>query len=139
MESACDTGTVNKTEKHEEGHNWADPVYYPQLHQYQQGHRLVPTEAEAYLWEYLSGDKLGVRFRREYIIGEHIADFVCLKHKLIVEVDGGYHNEVGQMEDDEIRTSDLNRLGFHVIRFTNEEVLNNIDSVLDSILDNLNN
>ncbi len=67
------------------------------------------------------------------IIGDYIADFACLAQKLIIEVDGGYHSTESQMQEDELRTQVLNRLGFRVIRFTNEEVMYDTETVLDKI------
>lgn len=75
---------------------------------------------------------------RQYIIGDYIADFVNLYMKLVIEVDGGYHMERTQQEDDAIRTQWLEEHGFRVIRFTNEEVLFDLDHTLDVILEHLN-
>ncbi|WP_175416273.1 isoleucine--tRNA ligase [Aggregatimonas sangjinii] len=99
------------------------------------------TDAEKILWESLRGKKLdGFKFRREHIIDEFIVDFVCLSKQLIIEVDGGYHLKQEVKEADELRTKILeNDLGFHLIRFTNEEVIVNIDSVLKTISKKLNN
>jgi len=76
---------------------------------------------------------LGVEFRRQHIIGDYIADFICLEKKLIIEVDGGYHSLPDQVEDDETRSRNLEALGYHVIRFSNEEVLNDTASVVERI------
>lgn len=96
------------------------------------------TDTEIILWECLSGKKLeGYKFRRQHIIDEFIVDFVCLKENLIVEIDGGYHEKPEIQEADKLRTEILEQLGYRVIRFTNEEVLGNIDGVLDSILNAL--
>lgn len=76
-------------------------------------------------------------FRRQYVIYDYIVDFVCLDKALVVEVDGAYHSEREQAEDDEVRTAHLEQIGFRVIRFKNEDVLNNVDSVLDKIRDEL--
>ena len=62
-----------------------------------------------------------------------IADFICLEKNLIIEVDGGYHNASEQKEADELRTQILNEIGFKVIRFTNEEIITNIDQVIHKI------
>lgn len=100
-----------------------------------------PTEAEKILWENLRGKKLeGHKFRREHIIDEYISDFVCLSKKLIVEVDGGYHNEPEVKENDNFRDTFLkDNFGFRTIRFTNEEVIGDIDSVLNKIESELKN
>ena len=88
--------------------------------------RRYPTTAEAMLWENVRGKALGVRFRRQHQIGSYIADFVCLKYNLVVEVDGGYHYFGNQIISDEIRTKYLESQGFTVIRFDNNEVLQDI-------------
>jgi guanylate kinase len=95
--------------------------------------RRYPTAAEAMLWENIRGKSLGVRFRRQHPIGSYIADFVCLKYNLIIEVDGGYHYIGNQLISDEIRTKYLESQGFTVIRFDNNEVLQNIDAVISKI------
>lgn len=97
--------------------------------------RRNPTEAESVLWNYLSGDKLGVHFRRQHPVFGYIPDFVCIGQKLIIEIDGGYHLADEQQGLDAERTRWLNKAGFHVLRFTNEEVLSDIDSVLEEISD----
>jgi len=97
--------------------------------------RRNPTEAESVLWNYLSGDKLGVHFRRQHPVFGYIPDFVCIGQKLIIEIDGGYHLAGEQQGLDAERTRWLNKAGFHVLRFTNEEVLSDIDSVLEEISD----
>ena len=94
--------------------------------------------AEQYLWEHLRNGALGVDFLRQHIVGDYIADFASRHGGLIVEVDGGYHTERQQVEDDANRESILQQMGFHVLRFTNEEVINNIESVLQQIEDYLN-
>lgn len=85
------------------------------------------------LWFYLSNKQLGVRFRRQHIIGQYIADFACLEKMLVVELDGGYHSIPEQHISDEQRTADLQEMGFSVIRFTNEELFQGIDLVLTKI------
>ena len=89
------------------------------------------TEAEGILWKQLKANQLGVKFRRQHIIGRFIADFVCLPAKLVIEVDGKIHEN--QQEYDAQRTEYLNEKGFKVIRFTNEEIIGNINSVTEKI------
>ena len=101
--------------------------------------RKEPTDAEAALWELLRDKKLGDKFRRQHLIDDFIVDFVCLSKNLVIEVDGGYHNDPTQKEYDEQRTLYLNEKGFKVIRFTNEEVLGNTEAVLTKIKDILVN
>ena len=91
------------------------------------------TQAEERLWQELRGNKLGIHFRRQHVIGIYIADFVSQHGGLVIEVDGGYHSEREQQEDDACRERDLENMGFHVMRFSNEEVLYDIDSVMSQI------
>ena len=99
--------------------------------------RKNPTEAESVMWSYLSDNKMGVHFRRQHPVCGYIPDFVSLKERLIIEIDGGYHFEGEQPEMDAERTQYLNQEGFVVLRFTNEEVLGDIDNVLEEISDAL--
>ena len=101
--------------------------------------RLEPTEAEDLLWQNLRGLKLGVKFRRQQPVDIFIPDFVCTQKKLMIEVDGGYHNKKEQIELDAERTRILEVLGYKVLRFTNEEVLKNVSSVLEKIRTELKN
>ena len=95
--------------------------------------RRYMTPAESALWEGLRNKNLGVKFRRQHPVNAYIPDFVCLEKLLVVEVDGGYHFVGNQQVSDEERTRYLEQNGFEVIRFTNEEVLGNIDGVLERI------
>ena len=88
-----------------------------------------PTEAESFLWDHLHNIK-GIRFKRQHPILYFIADFYCHKAKLIIEVDGGYHTIPEQYEYDKNRNTDLEELGLKVIRFTNEQVLFEIEKTL---------
>ena len=116
------------------GYQTADGFTYKLLKDFVGKHRSQPTEAENVLWEMLRDKRLnGFKFRRQHIIGNFIADFVCLSKKLIVEVDGAIHQLPENKISDEERTQELNKLGFKVIRFTNNEVLYQTDSVLSSI------
>ena len=133
----CDNSTVAKASPlgrlGEAGRLTANVANYGLLKEFAQNMRKFSTEAESALWEMLRRKNLDVRFRRQHIIGDFIVDFVCLKEKLIIEVDGGYHNEPNVTEYDKIRTQILNDLGFNVIRFTNEEVLADADNVQERI------
>ena len=111
----------------------ADASLYKVLQQRALQHRNYPTQAEAVLWEYLKGNRLGAKFRRQHLIGQYIPDFVCLSKQLIIEVDGGYHFIDDQIISDEQRTAHLESFGYHVIRFTNEEVLTDTQNVLQKI------
>ena len=95
--------------------------------------RQKQTKAEKILWEELKGKKLGVKFRRQHSIAKYIVDFYCHKHRLIIEIDGGYHNTENQQKSDLFRSKELERLGLKVIRFTNEEIYNSLSDVLNKI------
>lgn len=95
--------------------------------------RKNPTEAEDALWQMLRDKGIGYKFRRQHLIDRFIVDFVCLEKSLIVEVDGGYHENQEQVEADKQRTEILNNLGYTVIRFKNEEVIADTDNVLNKI------
>lgn len=114
-----------------------DASTYQQLLDKAREMRKNPTEAESVLWQFLSGDKMGAHFRRQHPVFGYIPDFICISHRLIIEVDGGYHFEGEQPEKDEERTLQLNQAGYVVLRFTNEEVLCNTDVVLEEIADAL--
>ena len=111
----------------------ASPDRYGILKEFAKENRQYPTEAERALWEMLKEDNLGFSFRRQHIIGDYIVDFVCLSRKLIVEVDGAYHAELQQQQEDAGRTQSLEKMGFRVIRFTNEEVIADTKNVLEKI------
>lgn len=97
---------------------------------YQRAHdlRKEPTPAEAKLWAYLRNDQLGVNFRRQHAIGNYIPDFCCIKKKLIIELDGSQHLE--QAEYDTERTKYFESLDYKVIRFWNNDVMNDINGVI---------
>ncbi len=98
--------------------------------------RREQTPAEGLLWQNLRAKRLnGAKFRRQHPIGNQIVDFCCLKHRLVVEIDGGQHAD--EVEKDAARTARLEAHGFKVIRFWNDDVLNNLEGVLTSIADAL--
>ncbi|TCK67468.1 5-methyltetrahydrofolate--homocysteine methyltransferase [Winogradskyella wandonensis] len=116
----------------------ADPLNYSLLKAYAKEMRNKPTEAEALLWDVLNNKKVdGYKFRRQHIIGSYIADFVCLKTNLIIEIDGLIHQLPENKVSDQERKKWLENEGFRVIRFTNNQVLSNLDFVLNSIRENL--
>ena len=112
---------------------WASPDRYELLRCFARENRKRQTPAESFLWEHIRQEQLGVDFRRQHVISDYIVDFVCFDKMLVIEVDGAYHAEREQMEDDEVRTAHLEQIGFRVIRFSNEEVLFNIEGVLKKI------
>jgi very-short-patch-repair endonuclease len=95
--------------------------------------RRAMTKAEWRLWYYMRGAGLGVSFRRQHPIGPYFADFYCAPLKLVIELDGGQH---AQREDyDAARTAYLNRSGIQVLRFWNNDVMENLDGVCREIAD----
>lgn len=92
------------------------------------------TEAEKKLWYFLRKSNFGVKFRRQQPIGPYFCDFVCLQRHLILEIDGGQHSNSMQ---DKIRDEFFNKEGFTVLRFWNNEVLENMEGVLQKIKENL--
>lgn len=93
------------------------------------------TESEKILWEKLRNNQLkGLKFRRQHPIGLYIADFYCHKLKLIIEVDGEYHNLPEQIEKDKERTQILESNGLQLIRFTNNEIQKNLEKTVSEIL-----
>lgn len=108
----------------------SSPDRYRLLREYARNNRRNATLAEQYLWEHLRGNVLGVDFLRQHVIGDYIADFVSRHEGLVIEVDGSCHSEPRQQEEDATREESLERMGYHVMRFSNEEVLYEIDNVL---------
>jgi very-short-patch-repair endonuclease len=96
------------------------------------------TEAEKLLWASLRSLRPdGTKFRRQQPIDDYIVDFVHLDKKLIIEVDGGQHNEPQTIAGDNKRTAYLESQGFHLIRFWDSDVLRNMDVVLEKIRETL--
>ncbi|MDH6354850.1 leucyl-tRNA synthetase [Dysgonomonas sp. PH5-45] len=96
--------------------------------------RKTPTETENIMWEALRNRNVGgYKFRRQHLIDSFIVDFVCLEKSVVVEIDGGYHNDPTQKQADQAKTERLEELGYHVIRFSNEEVIGSLDEVLEKI------
>ena len=127
------TKNENKSIPSIEKYKTAHPDIYALLKENAQEQKRYPTEAEKCLWEVLRAKKLGHRFRRQHIIGDFIVDFICLPLNLIIEVDGKYHNTPKQQKADYLRDSILNQTGYTILRFTNEEVIGNIDDVIHRI------
>ncbi|MBR0274051.1 MAG: endonuclease domain-containing protein [Bacteroidaceae bacterium] len=110
--------------------HWASPDRYDILRGFAKENRKNQTLAESVLWDALRTLDVGTRFNRQFIIGDYIVDFISQHEGLIIEVDGGYHAERQQQEDDAVREQYLEQRGFHVMRFSNEEVLYDLDNVL---------
>ena len=111
----------------------ADPMLYAMLKEYAEEHRKNPTDAENALWTLLKAKNLGHKFRRQHIVGDYIVDFFCCENNLCVEVDGNYHDAPEQIKKDKERTEYLQSIGCTELRFSNEEVLADTDSVLGII------
>jgi len=92
------------------------------------------TPAETVLWMHLKAGLEGYKFRRQHPIGIYIADFYCHRAKLIIELDGSIHQLAEVQQNDNKREADLLEWGYQVIRFSNEEVFNKINFVLNRIL-----
>lgn len=95
--------------------------------------RFAPTRSEEWLWRRLSGSKTGFAFRRQLVIANFIVDFAATKVRLVVEVDGGYHE--GRQPRDAARDRALNALGWRVLRVAESEVFGEIDRVVASLVD----
>ena len=96
--------------------------------------RRKQTDAEKAVWEILRRKQIsGFKFRRQESIGPYIVDFVSFGNKLIIEIDGGQHNEIGARSRDEARSAFLRSRGYKVMRFWNNDVLVNREAVAESI------
>jgi len=115
----------------------ANPLTYPVIKDYRKNLKDHQTKAELVLWEYLRNKKTGHKIRRQHVIDDFIPDFVCLSKKVIIEIDGEIHKF--QKGKDNLRTIRLNTLGYEVIRFTNDDVLNAPYQVAQKIKTYLNN
>jgi very-short-patch-repair endonuclease len=93
--------------------------------------RFAPTRSEEWLWRRLSGSKTGFAFRRQLVIGNAIVDFACAKMRLVVEIDGGYHE--GRQRPDAARDRALAALGWRVLRVTEQDVFADLDGVVARI------
>jgi N-acetyl-alpha-D-muramate 1-phosphate uridylyltransferase len=99
--------------------------------------RKFATHEEEIVWGYLSGNKLGVKFRRQHPVLFYIADFYCHQLKLVIEIDGSVHNKEDVKINDAIRQKEIEALGIKVIRYTNQQVLHIPEIVLKSIMSNI--
>ena len=99
-------------------------------------HNSTPQEQK--MWNLLRNNRYnGLKFRRQYVIGEYIVDFVCQEKMLIIEVDGGQHNKEDNIKYDKERTEYLESIGYTVIRFWNNDIRNNLQGVYEVIQQNL--
>ena len=90
------------------------------------------TDAEKSLWSKIRGEQLnGRHFYRQKIIGDYIADFYCPRARLVIEIDGGQHYSAEGKEEDRLRDEYMARAGVTVLRFSEREVLKNLEAVLE--------
>lgn len=116
------------------GYITATPEQWNYLIEYAKENRRQQTEAEAIMWQHLRNRNIeDQKFRRQHPIAGYIPDFVCLDKKIVVEVDGPYHDEAAQKKFDLMREQWLSESGFVMVRVTNGEVLSNIEDVLEKI------
>ena len=114
----------------------ADLQSYKYVKDFRENLKKNPTDAEELIWELLRNKKTGHKIRRQHIIDNFIVDFVCLRKKVIIEIDGEIHLQ--QQESDSLRTNTLNEKGYKVIRFANDEVFANPALVAEKIKEILN-
>ncbi|WP_243348669.1 endonuclease domain-containing protein [Parabacteroides sp. FAFU027] len=103
----------------------------PELYEKAKVLRNKMTPAEVVLWDRIRNNQLGVRFKPQHPIDIFIADFYCHKFKLVIEIDGEIHNS--QTEYDIGRTAEMESYGITVIRFTNDEIFNELERVMGEI------
>jgi len=109
----------------------SNPALYNKLEERAKAMRANPTEAEKLLWEKLRNKQLGVKFRQQHVINKFIVDFCSIQSALIIEIDGKIHDRQG--EEDTDRTKILEKEGYTVIRFSNDEILSDIEKVISII------
>ena len=113
------------------------PIYSgaePEILKLARENRKHSTPAERKLWEFLRKHKImGMKFRRQHPVLKFIADFYCHQAKLIIEIDGGYHDDQEQEESDQCRQKELEDIGLHVLRFRNEEIEMDVEGVVERI------
>jgi len=112
--------------------------YNRNLKQYSRQLRGNMTDAERRLWAEIRMKQLkGYQFYRQKPIGDYIVDFFCPRAKLVIEVDGSHHLVGESIEYDRVRNEYLSSFGLRVLRFTNTDVLKHIESVVESINENI--
>ena len=110
---------------------------WPILKDLSRENRRLSTVTEDILWQRLRGNQLGSKVRRQHVIENFIIDFAFLNEKLLIEVDGDYHNDQEQKKYDDSRSAYLMELGYEIMRFKNIEVENDVDSVIKKISEGL--
>lgn len=112
---------------------WKNHVF-PYIKDLARGFRKKPSGPEKLLWEALRNRKIGgLKFRRQFPFGRYIADFYCHEAKLIIEIDGISHEDRDQKNYDECRDQIMKINGLNVMRFKNDEIMNDLDRVLNKI------
>src|SRR5688572_6931854 len=111
----------------------ADKNLWQTLKSYSRVNRKNKTQAEDTLWQRIRNNQLGVKVRRQHAIEGYIVDFALLPVNLVIEIDGEYHNDEEQKLFDDIRSKCLKSIGLTLLRFTNEEVLEDVDLVINKI------
>lgn len=107
------------------------------IFQYAEVLRKNMTEAEQIIWERLCKNQLGVRIRRQHPVWKYIADYYCHELKLVIEIDGGIHLLKENKEYDIGRETTLNEFGIDIVRFTNDQVINEIEHVIEVITEKI--
>lgn len=115
----------------------AQPSLYGRTRQLAKEKRENPTQEESLLWHRLKGNQTGFHIRRQHIISSYLVDFVCLEKMVTIEVDGGYHNDPDVKEYDDARTAFLKEIGFTELRFSNQEIKTDLESVVRRITERL--
>ena len=131
MKSTNHTGSSNNSPSGDGGEE--GNMYYganPMLFTLAQELRAKMTAAEKILWERIKINDWHLKFRRQHPISNYIADFYCHKIKLVIELDGGYHENKEVKIYDKKREDDIAEFGIKVLRFKNEEVTKNLENVL---------
>jgi very-short-patch-repair endonuclease len=95
------------------------------------------TDAERMLWSHLRSHRIGIKFRRQVPYDSYIADFMSIQAHVIIELDGSQHYTEEGLKSDQQRNEYFQKEGFKVLRFTNVDVMKNIDGVLENILENI--
>lgn len=97
------------------------------------------TKEEAILWKLLRNRQFfGLKFKRQFPIGNYVVDFVCEEKKLVIEIDGGQHNVPENIKEDKIRTNFIESKGYKVLRFWNNDINLNIQGVYETSLNAVN-
>jgi len=91
------------------------------------------TDAEQRLWQYFKSKQVGTKFRRQYSVDAYVLDFYTPRSKLAIEVDGDSHFTADAMQYDSGRTAYVEQFGIEVLRFSNLEIVENIEGVLEAI------